>query len=142
MQKRKLGKSGLEVSALGLGCMGMSYAYGEIPEKKEMISLLHKAVETGANVLELSVSGLGESVSRFCSGNTGFRGSGIILPTGELAFLTGICWPPLSTGLERVSACKATIAIDFSDTNLSLCAITVKDIAREIMMPRLFMSTP
>ena len=44
MQKRKLGKSGLEVSALGLGCMGMSYAYGEIPRKKEMISLIQKAV--------------------------------------------------------------------------------------------------
>ena len=47
MQKRKLGKNGLEVSALGLGCMGMSYAYGEIPGKKEMISLIQKAVEDG-----------------------------------------------------------------------------------------------
>jgi aryl-alcohol dehydrogenase-like predicted oxidoreductase len=45
MQKRKLGMNGLEVSALGLGCMGMSYAYGNIPDKKEMISLIHKAVE-------------------------------------------------------------------------------------------------
>ena len=47
MKKRKLGKSNLEVSALGLGCMGMSYAYGEIPDKKEMISLIHKAIEDG-----------------------------------------------------------------------------------------------
>jgi aryl-alcohol dehydrogenase-like predicted oxidoreductase len=47
MQKRKLGNSGLEVSALGLGCMGMSYAYGEIPDKKEMIGVLHKAIELG-----------------------------------------------------------------------------------------------
>jgi aryl-alcohol dehydrogenase-like predicted oxidoreductase len=47
MQKRKLGKSGLEVSALGLGCMGMSYAYGVIPDKKEMILLIRKAVERG-----------------------------------------------------------------------------------------------
>jgi len=47
MQKRKLGNSNLEVSAIGLGCMGMSYAYGEIPNEKEMISLLHKAVESG-----------------------------------------------------------------------------------------------
>jgi aryl-alcohol dehydrogenase-like predicted oxidoreductase len=45
MQKRKLGRSELEVSALGLGCMGMSYAYGDIPDKKEMISLIQKAVE-------------------------------------------------------------------------------------------------
>ena len=47
MQKRKLGKSNLEVSALGLGCMGMSMAYGVPPEKKEMISLIAKAVERG-----------------------------------------------------------------------------------------------
>ena len=40
MQKRQLGKSGLEVSALGLGCMGMSIAYGPPADKKEMIALL------------------------------------------------------------------------------------------------------
>ena len=45
MQKRKLGKSGMEVSALGLGCMGMSIAYGTPPDKKEMITLIGKAVE-------------------------------------------------------------------------------------------------
>ena len=47
MQKRKLGNSGLEVSALGLGCMGMSYAYGPAPDKKAMIALLHQAIERG-----------------------------------------------------------------------------------------------
>jgi aryl-alcohol dehydrogenase-like predicted oxidoreductase len=47
MKKRKLGNSNLEVSALGLGCMGMSMAYGVPPEKKEMISLIAKAVERG-----------------------------------------------------------------------------------------------
>jgi aryl-alcohol dehydrogenase-like predicted oxidoreductase len=47
MQKRKLGKSNLEVSALGLGCMGMSFSYGPPKDKKEMISLLHAAVERG-----------------------------------------------------------------------------------------------
>ena len=45
--KRKLGKSNLEVSAIGLGCMGMSFSYGPPPDKKEMISLLHQAVERG-----------------------------------------------------------------------------------------------
>ena len=47
MQKRKLGKSNLEVSALGLGCMGMSFSYGPPKDKQEMIDLLHAAVERG-----------------------------------------------------------------------------------------------
>jgi aryl-alcohol dehydrogenase-like predicted oxidoreductase len=47
MQKRKLGKSGLEVSALGLGCMGMSVNYGPAPDKQEMIALIRAAVERG-----------------------------------------------------------------------------------------------
>ncbi|MGA2153398.1 MAG: aldo/keto reductase [Bryobacteraceae bacterium] len=47
MQKRKLGKSGLEVSALGLGCMGMSFSYGPPKDKPEMTSLLRAAVERG-----------------------------------------------------------------------------------------------
>jgi aryl-alcohol dehydrogenase-like predicted oxidoreductase len=47
MQKRELGKSGLEVSALGLGCMGMSMAYGPPADKKEMIALIGKAIERG-----------------------------------------------------------------------------------------------
>jgi len=47
MQKRKLGKSNLEVSALGLGCMGMSFSYGPPKDKQEMTALLHAAVERG-----------------------------------------------------------------------------------------------
>ncbi len=47
MQKRKLGKSNLEVSTVGLGCMGMSFSYGPPKDKQEMISLLHAAVERG-----------------------------------------------------------------------------------------------
>lgn len=52
MQKRKLGKSGLEVSALGLGCMGMSYAYGPAPDKQEMVKLLHQAVDLGVSFFD------------------------------------------------------------------------------------------
>src|SRR3989475_6983294 len=47
MKKRKLGKSNLEVSAIGLGCMGMSFSYGPPKDKKEMTDLLHAAVERG-----------------------------------------------------------------------------------------------
>ena len=47
MQQRKLGQSGLEVSALGLGCMGMSYGYGPAADKQEMISLIRSAVDRG-----------------------------------------------------------------------------------------------
>jgi len=47
MQKRKLGNSNLEVSALGLGCMGMSFSYGVVHDENEMISLMHKAVDMG-----------------------------------------------------------------------------------------------
>lgn len=47
MQKRKLGNSGLDVSALGLGCMGMSSAYGPAADKQEMIALIRTAVERG-----------------------------------------------------------------------------------------------
>ncbi len=52
MQKRKLGKSELEVSAIGLGCMGMSFAYGPAPDKKEMIALIRKAVDLGVTFFD------------------------------------------------------------------------------------------
>ena len=52
MQKRKLGKSNLEVSAIGLGCMGMSFGYGPAADKQEMISLIRKAVELGVTFFD------------------------------------------------------------------------------------------
>ena len=52
MQKRKLGKSNLEVSAIGLGCMGMSWSYGPPKDKQEMIALLHAAVERGVTFFD------------------------------------------------------------------------------------------
>jgi len=51
MNTRKLGKSGLEVSAIGLGCMGMSFGYGPAKDKQEMILLIHAAVDHGVTVL-------------------------------------------------------------------------------------------
>jgi aryl-alcohol dehydrogenase-like predicted oxidoreductase len=52
MQKRKLGKSNLEVSAIGLGCMGMSFAYGPAGDKQEMISVIRSAVERGVTFFD------------------------------------------------------------------------------------------
>jgi aryl-alcohol dehydrogenase-like predicted oxidoreductase len=52
MQKRKLGKSNLEVSAIGLGCMGMSFSYGPPKDTQEMTSLLHAAVERGVTFFD------------------------------------------------------------------------------------------
>lgn len=52
MQKRKLGKSGLEVSAIGLGCMGMSFGYGPPADRREMIDLMHLAVERGVTFFD------------------------------------------------------------------------------------------
>src|SRR5262252_5716515 len=52
MNKRKLGKSDLEVSAIGLGCMGMSFGYGPPKDKREMISLIRTAVERGVTFFD------------------------------------------------------------------------------------------
>src|SRR6184192_3428537 len=52
MQKRKLGKSNLEVSAIGLGCMGMSFSYGPPKDKQQMISLIRAAVERGVTFFD------------------------------------------------------------------------------------------
>jgi aryl-alcohol dehydrogenase-like predicted oxidoreductase len=52
MQKRKLGKRGLEVSVIGLGCMGMTFSYGPPADRKEMISLIRTAVERGVTFFD------------------------------------------------------------------------------------------
>lgn len=52
MKKRFLGRSGLEVSTVGLGCMGMSHGFGDVPDKGEMISLIRKAVDLGVTFFD------------------------------------------------------------------------------------------
>ena len=56
MQKRKLGKSNLEVSAIGLGCMGMSANYGPPADRQEMIALIRAAVVRGVNFFDTAES--------------------------------------------------------------------------------------
>ena len=55
MKKRILGNDGLEVSEIGLGCMGMDHAYGPAADRKEMIKLIHRAVEMGCNFFDTAV---------------------------------------------------------------------------------------
>lgn len=55
MKKRKLGKSGIEVSEIGLGCMGMNHAYGKAANRDEMIQLIRKSVELGCNFFDTAV---------------------------------------------------------------------------------------
>ncbi len=52
MQKRKLGSSNLEVSAIGLGCMGLSFGYGPATDKQEAITLIRAAVELGVTFFD------------------------------------------------------------------------------------------
>ena len=76
MKKRELGKSGLEVSAIGLGCMGMSFGYGPAADKKEMVALIRKAAERGVTFFDTAeVYGpfrneelVGEALAPFRSG--------------------------------------------------------------------------
>src|SRR4030095_10149101 len=56
MQKRKLGKSDLEVSALGLGCMGMSFGYGPAGNRQDMIAVIRAAVERGVTFFDTAES--------------------------------------------------------------------------------------
>jgi len=97
MQKRYLGKSKLEVSAIGLGCMGMSFSYGPPKDKQEMISLIHKAVELGVTFFDTAeVYGpltneelVGEALAPF---------------RGQVLIATKFGWAPSPGDRERWSA--------------------------------------
>ena len=97
MKKRKLGKGGLEVSALGLGCMGMSWSYGPPKERQAMISLLRAAVERGVTFFDTAeVYGpltneelVGEALAPF---------------RGQVVIATKFGWAPAPGDRERWSA--------------------------------------
>jgi aryl-alcohol dehydrogenase-like predicted oxidoreductase len=96
MKKRKLGKSNLEVSAIGLGCMGMSFGYGPPKEKQEMISLLRKAVELGVTFFDTA-----EGYGPFT--NEELVGEALAPYRGKVVIATKFGFKPSSTGEPRWS---------------------------------------
>lgn len=87
LQKRKLGNSGLEVSALGLGCMGMNWSYGEPKDKGEMIKLIHAAVEQGVTFFDTA-----EVYGPFT--NEELVGKALALFRNEVVIATKFGWAP------------------------------------------------
>src|SRR5438445_3580296 len=96
MKKRKLGKSGLEVSAIGLGCMGMSFGYGPPKDKQEMIALLRKAVELGVTFFDTA-----EVYGPFA--NEELVGEALAPIRGQVVIATKFGFKPASTGDSRWS---------------------------------------
>src|SRR5881398_2422083 len=96
MKKRKLGKSGLEVSAIGLGCMGMSFGYGPPKDKQEMISLLRAAVERGVTFFDTA-----EVYGPFT--NEELVGEALAPVRQQVVIATKFGFKPASTGDSRWS---------------------------------------
>ena len=97
MQKRTLGKSNLEVSALGLGCMGMSFSYAPFPDKQEMIRLLRSAVERGVTFFDTA-----EVYGPFT--NEELVGEALSPFRGHVVIATKFGHKPASSGEARWSA--------------------------------------
>src|SRR5258705_2975942 len=91
MQKRKLGNSGLEVSTLGLGCMGMSFGLGPAADKKEMITLIRKAVEKGITFFDTA-----EVYGPFT--NEELVGEALAPFKGQVVIATKFGWKPNAEG--------------------------------------------
>jgi aryl-alcohol dehydrogenase-like predicted oxidoreductase len=96
MQKRKLGNSNLEVSALGLGCMGMSFSYAPFPDKQEMISLIRTAVERGVTFFDTA-----EVYGPFV--NEELVGEALAPFRGQVVIATKFGFKPASSGEARWS---------------------------------------
>ncbi len=96
MQKRKLGNSGLEVSALGLGCMGMSFSYAPFPDRQEMIALIRTAVERGITFFDTA-----EVYGPFV--NEELVGEALAPFRGQVVIATKFGFKPASSGEARWS---------------------------------------
>src|SRR4051812_4781803 len=92
--KRKLGKNNLEVSAIGLGCMGMSWSYGPPKDKQEMISLIHAAVDRGVTFFDTA-----EVYGPFT--NEELVGEALAPFRGEVVIATKFGWAPAAEGEAR-----------------------------------------
>src|SRR5690242_13385560 len=99
MQTRKLGKGNLEVSALGLGCMGMSWSYSPIPDRQEMVSLLHAAVELGITFFDTA-----EVYGPYA--NEELLGEALAPFRGKVVIATKFGWAPASAAETRWSRLK------------------------------------
>ena len=97
MERRRLGTRGLEVSALGFGCMGMSWSYGPAKDKDEMISLLHAAVERGVTFFDTA-----EVYGPFK--NEELVGEALAPYRGKVAIATKFGWEPNPGDSDRWSA--------------------------------------
>ena len=97
MQKRKLGKGNLEVSAIGLGCMGMSFSYGPPKDKKEMTALLHAAVDRGITFFDTA-----EVYGPLL--NEELVGEALAPVRNKVVIATKFGWKPASQGEARWSA--------------------------------------
>ncbi|HTB97695.1 MAG TPA: aldo/keto reductase [Terracidiphilus sp.] len=107
MQSRKLGKSGLEVSALGLGCMGMSFSYGPPHDKQEMIKVLHAAVDRGITFFDTAeVYGPHTNENLLAEGLAPYKGKVVIATKfGFNLNLDGSPgWQGLNSRPERIKA--------------------------------------
>ncbi|HBB87765.1 MAG TPA: aldo/keto reductase [Blastocatellia bacterium] len=96
MQKRKLGNSNLEVSAIGLGCMGMSFGYGPPADKQEMISLIRSAVDLGVTFFDTA-----EVYGPFT--NEELVGEALAPFRGQVAIATKFGFKPAADGEDRWS---------------------------------------
>ena len=96
MEKRKLGESNLEVSAIGLGCMGMSFGYGPPADRQEMISLIRSAVERGITFFDTA-----EVYGPFI--NEELVGEGLAPFRGQVVIATKFGFKPASNGQSRWS---------------------------------------
>jgi aryl-alcohol dehydrogenase-like predicted oxidoreductase len=94
MKKRTLGKSNLEVSALGLGCMGMSWSYGPPKDHEEMIALLRAAVERGVTFFD---------TAEVYGGNEALVGEALAPFRGQVVIATKFGWKPAYEGEARWS---------------------------------------